>query len=136
MGELLVQVQWAKELFGLDVDVVVVDLADGPAVDLALEGVDSLFLTVPAVVSDDPLSDYQRFAAAVDECFGVDDVRGLGNEVARQEHAVGDGFAARPGRLGPGRVLGDDHQLCQARALAGLELGAVPIVAPRTQRSC
>lgn len=46
------------------VDLRVVDLADVSAVEGAVDGVDALFVTIPAV-SEDPLADYERFGAAV-----------------------------------------------------------------------
>ncbi|GAA1929212.1 NAD(P)H-binding protein [Nocardioides hwasunensis] len=52
---------------GLDdhVEVVVVDLADASALTTALDGVGALFLTVPALLSEDPLADYEAFGASV-----------------------------------------------------------------------
>lgn len=47
------------------VDVVVVDLADAGALEQALAGVDSLFVTIPSVMSADPLGDYGRYGAAI-----------------------------------------------------------------------
>lgn len=43
----------------------VVDLADAHAVEDAVRGAEALFVTVPAVLSDDPLDDYERFGAAI-----------------------------------------------------------------------
>ncbi|MGW4498763.1 NAD(P)H-binding protein [Micromonospora sp. NPDC004336] len=47
------------------VDPRVVDLADEAAVEEAVRGVEALFVTVPAVASDDPLADYARFGASI-----------------------------------------------------------------------
>lgn len=49
------------------VDLRVVDIADTNALRDDLRGVDALFVTVPAVMSDDPLADYERFGAATAE---------------------------------------------------------------------
>ena len=47
------------------VDTRVVDLADDEAVEGAVRGAEALFVTVPAVLSDDPVAEYARFGAAV-----------------------------------------------------------------------
>ena len=47
------------------VELSVVDLADRHAVQDAVGGADALYVTVPAVLSEDPLDDYQRFGAAI-----------------------------------------------------------------------
>lgn len=47
------------------VDLRITDLADQPAVEQALQGVDALFVTIPSVISDDPIADYERFGASI-----------------------------------------------------------------------
>ncbi|SCL71008.1 Uncharacterized conserved protein YbjT, contains NAD(P)-binding and DUF2867 domains [Micromonospora citrea] len=47
------------------VDLRVVDLADEAAVEESIRGVEALFVTVPAVMSEDPLADYARFGASI-----------------------------------------------------------------------
>ncbi|NKY53238.1 NAD(P)H-binding protein [Nocardia vermiculata] len=47
------------------VDLRIVDLADQPAVEESLHGVDALFVTIPSVISDDPIADYERFGASI-----------------------------------------------------------------------
>lgn len=47
------------------VDPRIVDLADQPAVEEALRGVEALFVTIPSVISEDPIADYERFGASI-----------------------------------------------------------------------
>lgn len=54
-------------VLGDHVDLRIVDLADQAAVADAVSGTEALFLTVPAVMSEDPLADYERFGISVAE---------------------------------------------------------------------
>lgn len=47
------------------VDLSVVDLADAAALEDAIRDVETLFVTVPSVMSQDPLADYERFGIAI-----------------------------------------------------------------------
>lgn len=47
------------------VDLRVVDLADQRAVTEAVRDIDALFVTVPSVMSEDPIADYERFGLSI-----------------------------------------------------------------------
>ena len=76
----------------------------------------------------------ERCADALDEAFGIDDVGGLGDQLAGQRHA----FVDRRQRVGVAlrraRAAADDDDLAERRLLLVLELGPVAVVAPRAKR--
>ena len=80
------------------VDLRVLDLADEGTLVAALSDVDALFVTVPAVVSSDPLADYERFGISIANAVtrsGVARVVLQSSVGAELRHGVGeiDGLA-------------------------------------------
>ena len=73
-------------------------------------------------------------ADTFDEAFGVDDVGGLGDELAGQRNAFVDRLPARGVALRRARASADDDHLAECRLVLVLELGPVTVVAPRAKR--
>lgn len=125
------------------VDLRVVDLADEAAVQDAVQDVEALFVTVPAVMSEDPLADYERFgvsiADAVTRC-GVVRVVLQSSVGAELRHGAGeiDGLA-RVEELLDGTDASVLHLRCGfffsnlLLQIDQLRAGEVPVVLPTDQ---
>ena len=71
--------------------------------------------------------------AAIGHLGGVQHVGRLADQIAGEEHAVGDRPQRRPGRLGRAGVVGQQRQLGELRLVLGLLLGAVAVEAVAAQ---